>query len=283
MREKILNLIEKRGDLPAFPDIIIKLQKVLDNPDTNISDIAKLIEMDPILSGNILRVANSALYRSRYQDIYTLRMAVNKLGLEKIRQLVFSLKISKLFDKVELINPLQFWKHALAVANFTQMLSRYTDVSPNTQNIAHLSGLMHDIGIMVMCYLIPDEYARFLKNLSKEDIPLQKQEIKAFDIDHQEVGATFIEKWWKVDPQIIQAVRYHHFPFTGTEKEKLCQQLVHLANGICVSYGQSNGVECFSEVFNPGAWEALGLSLDDVEKMMDDVQVSVNQAMELLG
>jgi len=45
--------------LPAFPDTIIKLQKVLDNPDTNISDIAKLIEMYPILSGNILRVANS--------------------------------------------------------------------------------------------------------------------------------------------------------------------------------------------------------------------------------
>ena len=283
MREKILNLIEKKGDLPAFPDILIKLQKVLDNPDAGISDIAGLIELDPILAGNILKISNSAHYRTGYQEIDTLTMAVNKLGLEKIKQLVFSLKISKLFSRVELINPLQFWKHGLAVANFTQMLSRYADISPKTQNLAHLSGLMHDIGIMVLCYLIPDEYSTFLKNLSKDEIPFEKQEEKAFGIDHQEVGARFIKKWWSIDEQIVQAVRYHHFPFTGTQNEKQCQQLVHLANGICISFGQSNGVECFSEVFNPGAWEALGLSLDDVEKMMEDVQVSVNQAVELLG
>ena len=283
MREKILNLIKKRGDLPAFPDILIKLQTVLNDPDAGISDVARLIEIDPILTGNILKISNSTHYRTGYQKIDTLTMAVNKLGLEKIKQLVFSLEVSKMFSHVKLIDPLQFWKHGLAVANFTQMLSRYTKVSPKVQNFAHLSGLMHDIGIMVMCYIIPDEYSLFLKNLSKEEIPFEKQEIKALGIDHQEVGARFINKWWKIDKQIVRSVRYHHFPFSGTQKDKQCQQLVHLANGICTSFGQSNGVDCFSEVFNPGAWEALGLSLEDVEKMMADVQISVNQAVELLG
>ncbi len=283
MREKILDLIQKRGDLPVFPDILIKLQNVLNDPETGISDISRLIELDPTLAGNILKVSNSVHYRTGYVEIDTLTMAVNKLGLEKIRQLVFSLEISKMFSQTQLINPLQFWKHCLAVANFTQMLSQYTKVTPKIQNIAHLSGLMHDIGIMVMSYVIPEEYSFFLKNLSKEEIPIEKQETKAFGIDHQEVGARFIKKWWKIDNQIVQSVLFHHLPFSGTQKEKQCQQLVHLANGICTSFGQSNSVDCFSEVFNSGAFEALGLSLEDVEKMMEDVQVSVNQAVELLG
>ena len=283
MRKKILNLIEQRGDLPAFPDILIKLQKVLNDPDTGISDISNIIKLDPILAGNLLKVSNSTYYRTGYQEIDNITMAVNKLGLEKIRQMVFSLEITKLFSHSEFIDPMQFWKHGLAVANFTQLLGKYTDISQKTQDLAHLSGLMHDIGIMVFCYLIPEEYSTFIANLSTDEIPFEKQEMEMFDIDHQEVGALFIKKWWEIDEQIVNAVRFHHLPFMGTQKEKQCQQLVHLANGICTSFGHSNGVECFSDVFNTGAWEALGLSLDNVEKIMSDVQASVNQSMELLG
>ncbi len=283
MRKKILERIETQGDLPPFPDILLKLQTVLDDPDAGMSDVARIIELDPALSGKILNLSNSAFYHTGYIEIDTLSMAVNKLGLEKIRQLAFSLEMTKLFLDVKLVRPRQFWAHCLSVANFTQMLSQYSDVSSKIRNIAYLAGLMHDIGIMVMVYLIPKTYARFLKGLEKASIPLEKQEFNAFGIDHQEAGARYIEKWWHLDDQIVTAVRNHHLPFIGSANEQKCQQLVHLADGICNSYGQSNGIACYSEVFNPGAWEALGLSLDDVEKMMADIHVSVNQAMELLG
>ena len=219
MRAKILDLIEKKGDLPAFPDILTKLQKILDTPYAGVADVTRLIKMDPVLAGNILKISNSAYYKSGYEKIETLQTSVNKLGLEKIRQLAFSLKITKMFSHNKLIDSFEFWKHSLAVANFTEMLSQYTKVSQENRSIARLAGLMHDIGIMVFCYIIPDEYSVFLENVNKEEIPLEKQEEKAFGIDHQETGAKFIEKWWQMDKQIVRTVRYHHLPFDGTGED----------------------------------------------------------------
>lgn len=88
---------------------------------------------------------------------------------------------------------------------------------------------MHDIGIMVFCYLIPDEYIEFLRSVQDEEVPLEVREYKKFGIDHPELGAVFIKKWWQVDDHILQAVRYHHFPFVGLESDKRCEQMVHIA------------------------------------------------------
>ncbi|MFO7754234.1 MAG: HDOD domain-containing protein [Desulfobacteraceae bacterium] len=284
MRKKILSLIDKKGNLPVFPDILVRLQKVMDDPYAGMNDIARIIELDPALAGRILHVSNSAFYHTGYDRIDSLPTALNRLGMEKIRQLVFSIELTKLFSDSRLINPVQFWKHSLAVANFTRLLSRYAaDMDPALENTAYLSGLMHDVGIMVMAYLIPAEYARFLENLSQEEIPLEKQEERAFGIDHPEAGARYIEKWWHLDAKIVNSVRYHHLPFMGSENDRRCEQLVHLANGICTSHGQSNGIACYNPVFNPGAWEAMDLSLADAEKMMEDVDVAVHRAMELIG
>ncbi len=99
MKAKILELVENKGDLPVLPDILIKLQNLLKNPDVSVVDIVRLIELEPTLAGNILKIANSAYYKTGYQQITTLLMAVNKLGLDKIKELVFSLEIIKLFSK----------------------------------------------------------------------------------------------------------------------------------------------------------------------------------------
>jgi HD-like signal output (HDOD) protein len=283
MRDKIISEMEKRGDLPVLPEILVKLQILLKNPDTGLMDVAKLIETEPALSGKILKMSNSPYYRTGYQKIDSLTTAVSKLGLDKIKQLVFSLSITGLFSNIEAINVSQFWKHGLAVANFTNHLAEYTGISKKVQDVAYLSGLMHDVGVMVFCHVLPDYYPFFLETVHKEEVPLEKQEKETFEIDHQELGALFIKKWWNMDEQIVQSVMYHHLPFDGTQKEKQYQQLVHIANGLCTTFGQPNGINCYNPVFNQGAWEGLGLSLENIEKMMTEVEKSVAQASELLS
>ncbi len=283
MRQTILERIKTKGKLPVLPEILVKLQTLLKDPDVNIPDIARLIELEPTLAGTILKLSNSTYYKTGYQKVDSLLMAVNKLGIERVKRMVFSLEITKLFSKAPLIDTVQFWKHSLAVANFTQLLAAYTKHLKTVNDTAYLSGLMHDVGILVFCYIIPEEYSAFLKNLDARQKTLENQEKEAFGINHQELGALFIKRWWLMDKNIVNAVRYHHFPFTGTKKERQCQQLVHLANGICSATGQTNGINCYHDVFNNGAWENLGLSLKDVEKMMTDVKLSISQSMELLG
>ncbi len=282
MRENILELLESKGDLPVLPDILIKLQTLLKNPDVSIVDVVRLIELEPTLAGNILQISNSAYYKTGYEQITTLLMAVNKLGLDKIKQIVFSLEITKLFSKADFIDMTQFWKHGLATANLTQMMTVYTNLLGNLGN-AYLSGLMHDIGITVFCYLIPDDYADFLKGVGKNRVPFETQEKNRFGIDHQELGALFIEKWWKLDPVIVEAVRHHHSQSKGISQEDQCQLFVYLANRISISHGHTNGIQCQHEAFDPEELEILGLSPEDIVKMRNDVKMAIAQSLNLLG
>lgn len=283
MRDAILNLLEKKGDLPPLPEILLRLQNKVRDPKVSISDIAKIIEMEPVLAGRILNLANSAFYSRGFNQIKTLSLAIGKLGLREIIKMVYSIELTKIFIDSTILDYSQFWRHSLSVAIFSQTLSRRIKSLQEEQEIDYLAGLMHDVGIMVFGYLIPDEYMNFLKKLMEKEEPLEVQEKNYFGIEHAELGALFIEKWWHIDNRAVQGVKYHHFPFHGTGKERLCEQLINVANGLCNNQGITNGITCYTEVFKEGAWESLGLSLEEAENMIKDIHASLNEAIIFVG
>ncbi len=282
MRDSILDMLSRQCSLPPFPDIITRLQKIIHDPHTGIPEISELIKMDPALSGRVLNLANSVYYNTGLQKIKALTTAINKLGLIKIKHIVYSMELTKLFDNCKALDYFQFWRHSLSVAIFTQHLSRYINTSEDVQDTAYLAGLMHDVGIMVFVCLIPEEYAEFTEMIHDREDTLEQHEKNRFNIDHQELGALFIKKWWLVDDEIVNAVRYHHFPFRGVKKELQCEQLVNIADGICNSQGFTNGLECCHGFFREGAWQEIGLSLTNVENIISDVDRSMEQTMDLL-
>jgi len=282
MREKILERLEEKRDLPALPDIVLRLQEMIRDPRSNARSIAKIIEVDPVLAGKVLKLSNSAYYSRSTTPIKTLPVAVTKIGFNMLLKLVYSLKLMTLFTDSTLLDCTGFWRHSLAVAIFTQSLSRRVRSARMIQDFAYLSGLMHDIGIMVFGHLIPVEYGEFLGKVSEKEEPLYRQEQDTFGIDHAELGALFIEKWWEVDEHVVRAVRYHHFPFSGAESDRRCEQMVHVANGICNNQDITNGVNVHQEIFRDGAWEELGLSLSEVEEILEDVHAALEQANELM-
>ena len=65
VRERILELIQTNPNLPPLPEILFGLQKIIDDPDCEVEDVYRLIKTDPVLSGRLITLANSALwYRS---------------------------------------------------------------------------------------------------------------------------------------------------------------------------------------------------------------------------
>ena len=282
MRNEILSKLETRGDLPALPEIITRLEMLIADPEAEVQDIARLIESDPVIAGRVLKLSNSVYHGGGRETIQNVRMAVVKLGLRQVRELIYSITLTKIFIDTSVINPHQFWLHSLGVGVFAREIAAYIELSYSEQELAFLSGLMHDIGVMVFCYLIPDRYITFLRHLAKENINLNDQEIKIFDIDHPELGALFISRWWKVDENVIHGVRHHHRPFVGDDALRRIAEVVHCANGICNNHGISNGTGAPSEVFKEGAWMHLGLTLDDAENMLVEVSRSLKEAELLL-
>ena len=62
MKEKLLALIEEKGDLPPLPEILINLERKVNDPDCDVLEISGSIESEPILSGRLIQLSNSVLF-----------------------------------------------------------------------------------------------------------------------------------------------------------------------------------------------------------------------------
>lgn len=191
MKEKILKELEKRVDIPAFPNVLARLNLILNDENADLDDVAKVVMLDPVLSGKVLSYANSSVFGNVKVDSFS--TAVARLGLDELKKIAYSLKVKDVFVKLDMVDIHSFWKHNLSVAELSQRLARYVNVSEASANLAYFSGLMHDIGIIVFFYIMPGAYLDFLENFDGT-LPLEQAEMEAFGIDHAELGAFFLKK-----------------------------------------------------------------------------------------
>jgi HD-like signal output (HDOD) protein len=282
MREKILRLLESEGDLPPLPDIVIRIHQMVNRIDTNVRDIVKVIEMDPVLAGNILKLSNSVYYTRSPLQIKSLTVAITKIGLNTLLKMVYALKLCPLFADSPFISGRQFWTHSLAVAIFTQSLSTRIHTTQEQYDISYLAGLMHDVGIMALAYLIPLEYDTLLTQLRESDESLVSHERALLGIDHAEVGAIYIDRWWHVDPLISKSVLNHHYMVEAFDEKHKSMRLVYIANEICNSQNLTNGITTQHVYDLESVLDEIGFDLADMDAIIEDVNLAVEQAKELI-
>ena len=155
LEEKILQMLEKKISnnslvLPSMPDVFLQVKKIIDDPDSDIKNIAKVITRDPSLTARILKVANNALHRGQH-EITNLQLAISRMGLQLIKTLVTSHAITLMFNQPKgklkpFFQALQ--KHSSEVsAHAYAIAGKYTKLNPDD---ALLAGLVHNIGYLPM-------------------------------------------------------------------------------------------------------------------------------------
>lgn len=284
MRERILAELRNRDDLPPLPEILVKLDNILRDPDCDIQRLTDLLSTEPVLTSKILQLSNSAFYGAGRRYVTSLKLAVSRLGMAMVRRVVYSIQLVQLFPrKTSILDSHKFWRHSLAVSLLTQKLSVLAGADEEEAQSAYLAGLVHDIGIMVFAHLVAEEYFAFLESLPGQNDPLQEQERERFGIDHAELGAIYAKTWWEIDDRIIPAIRQHHFPFENNPGDRRIEQLVHVANSICNHQGVSNGVNAKHELFYEGVWHALNLNVEDGLEIIEQVKRDIEHAELMLS
>ncbi len=280
-REKILKLIEERGDLPPLSDILVSLSAKIDDPHCELSEIAALIETEPVLAGKMIRLANSVFFAGGREQAKDLTTAVWRLGLKLILDLAYTLELPKMFYKCRGFVQRDFWRHSLAVAILSQNFGAQLIDDKKVREQCYVAGLMHDVGILVFFYLIPKMYQDFVKELDPEEKTLEFCETQKFGVSHSQMGALYIEKWWPVDRSVVEAVRSHHL-------EQLDCSTPNPSNIVWVSNRIANGVEITGGIqtcFDPIPYEVLngwGFAEDGIERMVDEVNESLESTESLM-
>jgi HD-like signal output (HDOD) protein len=179
------HFIQGKLKTPSFPDVALNLRRAIQQ-DREISDVVKIINMDPVISARLIQVVNSPLYRP-VTPITNCLNAVNRLGLNNTRNLVIAFSLKNLLkSETPLIKKLiqDNWLQSVKVSSMSYILAQLTKkVDPEE---ALLAGLLHNIGVLPIL-TFADSLAQ--NSYRSEDIDLCSREI------HGQIGSFILEKW----------------------------------------------------------------------------------------
>jgi len=182
--EPITKKISRLKQLPTLPFILRELFDVLQNEQSTFVDIARVIKHDQTITERILRVANSP-YFGHSGNVYTLEQAIMFLGYELVKGICLGTSVFKLLDNGKKRTFSNLWRHSYEVGIIAANLSDH--VSTIDPSVSFVSGLLHDIGRVV---LLTIDMERYLCIISSDDIILEEDD--SFGIDHTIAGARFI-------------------------------------------------------------------------------------------
>ena len=183
------------GALPPMPSTFAALQRALAEPSVDSSKVAAIIQNDPAVSAKVLQVCNSAFFRLP-RRVSSLQQAVSYLGLSTVRSMVLSAELFRT-DKAlcPSLDMAILQKHALNVAGIARALAADTPWAED----AFLSGLLHDVG-----YLVLGRHAT-----AAGTPPAEAKSI--FEIDHGTAGA-YVLGLWGLPYEVVETVAHHESP-----------------------------------------------------------------------
>ncbi|MDH3892641.1 MAG: HDOD domain-containing protein [candidate division Zixibacteria bacterium] len=230
---KVKQVISNIRNLPTPPIVFHQIQKVISDPNSSAGQVASVLAEDPAMSVKVLKLTNSAFY-GLAREIESVKHAVMIVGMEAIKNLVLSASVLDMFKSSDIDQEFQeaFWRHSLATAFCGRLLARRLNahgmVDPDT---AFSSGLLHDVGKLIISCFLPEENAKFQEaRKDDEESPDFEVEERALGFNHAQVGG-FLATQWKLPKRLADSISYHHRPQLS-EDELPVAYLVHLGDHI---------------------------------------------------
>ena len=282
-RERLDQVFERVADLPTLPAVVLELERALHDDETGAEDVARIMEEDPSLTATTLRVANSAFYGAAAGTITSVQSAVARLGFREVSRLCTSLAVIRTFEGVgQHLNHPDFWKHSIVAAIATRILKKSSgEANPFSEDEAYVSGLLHDVGTLVLDQFFPDVFRQIQALAEEKGVPRAEAEAFILKIDHGGIGALLLDRWSLPD-SIIQAVAWHHTPGNARPEHRALTQAVHLTEFICTDLGIGDGGDGGTEGFSEGAWHDLALPVDDIPDIIAQVTEEASRCESLL-
>ncbi|PKO39066.1 MAG: histidine kinase [Betaproteobacteria bacterium HGW-Betaproteobacteria-4] len=213
--------------IPSPPEILLRLVRTVEDEQATMGELAGIVEQDPGLASRILSVANSPALR-RGKEVNNLETCLIALGTRLVRSLATCLSIQRLFDRnphLDKFDVADYWSHSLLVGEIARGVAELADY-PHPDE-AYLSGLLHDIGELILLSALGEPYQRFLVN-STEAPRLQAEEAQLFGTTHADVGGWLIDQWG-LDSVLADGVAFHHASAAQIVTATALPQIVWLA------------------------------------------------------
>ncbi|MGE5112179.1 MAG: HDOD domain-containing protein [Acidobacteriaceae bacterium] len=248
--EQMSNKVAVLDRIPSIPAILVPLLRLLEEaPETvDVHRIVDLIGHDKSLAAQTLQMANSPLF-GRYQNIASIRGAVLALGIERVREMATTCSILNLLPSQGSVYDVRtLWEHSLGVALVSRRLAR--KIGFREPERAYLAGLLHDIGLIVHLFVIPELFIESARVAREEGVAFHEIEVKVIGFEHGLTGSLLAERWL-LNAELKEVIRRHH-QFERAQGSEELVGIVNISDLLCRVRGLGYGFPekrsvCFTE------------------------------------
>ena len=254
--------------LPALSDTAAKLQTEITKEDPDMSKVEAYIKLDPAITGEVLRVANSSYYRG-IGTVETIHDAGLRIGLSELANIIMvGIHRSKFKSKDPYINDYlrMLWKHSLACAIGSSWLSKHLMLN-QLSGKAFIAGILHDMGKLFLLTALED-----IKKNNNDFNPSNFLIEKMLTSLHSEQGYDLLVQWNL--PQIYCIIARDHHGETFDSGNQLLA-IVRLVNRVCSRIGINMPLENVEAVAGSIEVELLDLS----EISLAELEIAIEDAM----
>jgi HD-like signal output (HDOD) protein len=175
-------------DLPSFPEIAVRVRRVLSDPKSSVEQVVRVVGSEPALAARLLRIANSASLNRSGKAVTDLRTAINRIGYNMVRSAAISFSMAQIRESNKLAglehHLTDLWERSALVAAYAFVLARTcTKVNPDE---AMLTGMMHGIGKLYVLTRATDHPELFASDKTLTEIIGEW---------HASIGKAIMENW----------------------------------------------------------------------------------------
>lgn len=272
-------LVQSVKGLPSAPRVLVRLLKIVRNPDADSSQVIEVLHLDAALTAEVIRLANSAYFSA--SPVSTLDEAVARLGYLEVYRIAARIPAGEMFSGA--IEPMgiaagELWEHSVACAIIADELGERAGLPDGT---AYTAGLLHDVGKLILREARGEEYAKVFEQVEQQEITLNAAERNLFGFDHAEAGAALLEHW-NFPPELHQAVRFQYEPARCPEPRVLAA-IILLSNWAAAALGANHGRDVWAMNVDEEVRTLVNLQPDDLELLLCSASARLHKASQILG
>lgn len=254
------DLLKNVTKLPSSSGASVQLLTLL-NEDASSSEIGRVIETDPSLTAQVIRLANTPYY-GMSRRVASARQAVMVLGFDLVRSMVTNAAFGFNVGRSSGV-PEGFWEHSLSSGAAAAVLAVHAGY-PESE--AFSAGLLSDLGIALLYRYLGPTYTKLREHAVAMEMPLVAAEMEEFGMTHADITAAALERI-RFPVELVKVLaEHHHVPDETTTP---LGRIVFAADALAHEFGRTRpeghvGVTAaleaagFEAVMLPRLLEAVG-------------------------
>lgn len=270
-----LDLATAIADLPPVSVVLQRLITVLNDPNSDLDDISRLVKAETALAAQVLRLANSAYYAAP-TPVGSINEAVQRLGSAEVFRLVSALGSRQLFQQSLVaygISGEELWEHTLAVAVAAETLAFYSRVDRST---VYVAGILHPVGMLALDRIA----SRRQPPARRGVVPVLDWEQITFGNDNAAIAARVLRAWRF--PENLAGIVAGRYRTEAAGDERAAASVLHLAS--CIAEKLDAGIEAEKGLFPslPDRIAAAGLPWEEFSETVIEARENLDRTRALL-